>query len=61
MAQQKQTCLTSVRMRVRSLASLRGLKIWCCCELWCRSQMRLESCIAVAVVQAGSSSSDENP
>ena len=23
---------------------------WCCCELRCRSQMRLGSCVAVAVV-----------
>ena len=35
---------------VRSLASLSGLRIWCCCELWCRSQMLLGSCIAVAVL-----------
>ena len=27
-------------------------------ELWCRSQMQLRSCIVVAVVQAGSCSSD---
>ena len=32
------------------LASLSGLRIWRCCELWCRSQMRLGSGIAVAVV-----------
>ena len=24
---------------VRSLASLGGLRMWCCCELWCGSQM----------------------
>ena len=23
-------------MRVRSLASLSGLRIWHCCEMWCR-------------------------
>ena len=36
--------------RVRSLASLSGLRIWRCRELWCRSQMQLRFCIAVAVV-----------
>ena len=25
-------------MQVRSLALLSGLRIWCCCELWCRLQ-----------------------
>ena len=25
-----------MRMRVRSLASLSWLRIWCCCELWQR-------------------------
>jgi len=28
---------------------LRGLRIQCCRELWCRLQARLGSCIAVAV------------
>ena len=32
------------------LASLSGLKICHCCELWCRSQMWLGSHVAVAVV-----------
>ena len=35
---------------VRSLASLSGLRIWHCHELWSRSQMQLRSGIAVAVV-----------
>ena len=35
---------------VRSLASLSGSGIWCCYELQCRSQTRLGSGIAVAVV-----------
>ena len=30
------------------------VKDWYCHELWCRSQMRLGSCIAVAVVLTGS-------
>ena len=32
-------------------ASLSGLRICCCRELWCRSPTRLGSCIAVAVVR----------
>ena len=28
-------------MRVRSLALLSGLRIWCWSELWCRSQTQL--------------------
>ena len=27
-----------------------GYGIWCCCELWCRSQTQLGACVAVAVV-----------
>ena len=54
-------CLVSMRMRVQSLASLSGLGIWCCHELWFSSQMRLGSCIAVAVAQAGSCSSNSTP
>ena len=47
-----------MRMRVRSLASISGLRIQHCCELWCRSQMQLGSCVAVAMAVAGSCSSD---
>ena len=36
-----------MRLRVRSLASLSGLRIWRCCELWCRSKMRLRSGVVV--------------
>ena len=32
-----------------------------CCELWCRLKTWLGSCIAVAVVQTGSYSSDLTP
>ena len=39
------------------LALINGLRIQCCCDLWCRLQMPLGSCIAVAVAQAGSCSS----
>ena len=60
-AQQKQIWLVSLRTQVWSLASLSGLRIWCCCELWCRSQIWLGSGFAVAVVLAGSYSSDSTP
>ena len=36
--------LASMRMWVRSLAQLSGLKIWHCCELWCRP-------VATALIQ----------
>ena len=50
MAQRKQIQLRTMRFRVQSLASLSGLKIWRCRELWCRSRTWLRSRIAVAVV-----------
>ena len=40
-----------MRMSVQSLAQLSGLRIWHCCELWCRLQMRLRSGVAVALIQ----------
>ena len=40
-----------MRTQVRSPALLSGLRIWHCCELWCRSQMRFGSCVAVAPIQ----------
>ena len=40
------------------LASLSGLGLWHCRELWCRLQMQLGSGIAVAVVQIGGYTSD---
>ena len=52
MAQQKQIQLGTMRLQVRSLASLSGLRSRRCLELWCRLQMRLVSGIAVAVVLA---------
>ena len=60
-AQWEQIQLVSMRMWVRSLALLSGLGIWHCHELWCRSQTRLGSHVAVAVVQASSCSSDSTP
>ena len=50
MAQRKLILLASMRTQVRSLASFSGLRIRCCRELWCRSQARLGSQVAVAVV-----------
>ena len=54
--------LTSIHDDARSNP---GLSWWVkdlvCCELHCRLQMRLGSCIAVAVVYAGSCSSDSIP
>ena len=57
----EQTRLVSMRMRVPSLASLSGLRIWHCHELTCRSQTWLRSHVAVAVVQASSYSSNSTP
>ena len=50
-----------MRMQVQSLASLGRLRIQCCHELCCRSQMWLGSGVAVAVVSAGSCSSNSTP
>ena len=59
--QQKRIRLVSTRMRIPSLTSLSGLRIWHCCGLWCMLQTWLGSCVAVAVVWAGSCSSDSTP
>ena len=48
--QRKRIRLGTMRWQVRSLASLSGLRILHCRELWCRSQTRLGSRVAVAVV-----------
>ena len=47
-----------MRLQVRSLASLSGLRIWYCRELWCSSQMWLGSDVAVTMAQVSSCSSD---
>ena len=49
-AQQIRIRLVSMRMQVRSLALLSGLRIQHCHELWCGSQMWLGSRVAVALV-----------
>ena len=48
-----------MKLWVRSLALLSGLRIQCCHELWCRSQTQLRS--QVSVVVAGSYSSNSTP
>ena len=41
-----------MRLWVRSLTSINGLKIQRCRELWCWSQVRLGSSVAVAMAVA---------
>ena len=50
-----------MRIWVQPLASLSALRIQCCHELRCRLQMQLGSGIGVAVVEAGSCSSNLIP
>ena len=50
-----------MRMQIRSLASLSGLRIQGCHLLWCRLHTRLGFCVAVAVLQASSYSSNLTP
>ena len=58
MARQERARLASMRIHVPSLASLSGLGILRCRELWCRSiATQLRSRVAVALVQAGGCSS----
>ena len=45
-----------MRLQVRSLAMLSGLRVQHCCKLQHRSQMWLRSHVAVAVVQASAAS-----
>ena len=49
MEQQKRIRIGTMRLWVRSLAFLGGLRIRHCCELWCRSQTWLGSGIVVAL------------
>ena len=60
-AQQKRIWLGTMRLQVWSLASLSGLRIQRCRELWCRLQTWLGSGVAVAVEKAGSYSSHSIP
>ena len=45
MVQWKRIGVGTMRLQVRSLASLSGLRIWHCRELWCRSQTWLISAV----------------
>ena len=58
---EKHIQLGTMRLRVQSLTSLTRLRIPHCHELWCGSQMRLRSGIAVAVAQASCCSSNQTP
>ena len=60
-AQRNRIQLGTMRWRVRSLASLSGLRIWRCHELWCRSQTWVRSGVAVAMAEASTCSSDSTP
>ena len=48
------TQLGSTKIQIRFLASLSGLRICHCHQLWCSSQTRLRSHVTVAVAYAGS-------
>ena len=50
-----------MRLWIRSLASLSGLRIWTCCKQQYRSKMGLGSGITVVVVKASSYSSESTP
>ena len=52
------TQVGTMRMQVWSLVSLSGLRFWCYCELWCRLEAKLGSCLTEAVVQTSSCNSD---
>ena len=53
--------LGTMRLWVRSLASLSGIRIQHCCELWCRLQRWLRCGIAVAMVWTSGYSSHWTP
>ena len=61
MVQLKQIQLGAMKFQVPSLASLSGLRIRHCREMWCRLQTCLRSCVAVAVVQASGYNSESTP
>ena len=50
-----------MKLQVQSLASLRGERIRRGRDLWCGSQVRLGSPVALAVLEAGSSGPDPPP
>ena len=58
MARWKRIRQGTISLLVQSLASLSGLRVRRCCELWHRSQMWLGSGAAVDLAQARGYSSD---
>ena len=60
-AQWKPLRLGTMRLWVQCLASVSGSRIQRCHKLWCRSQTRLRSRVAVALPQAGGYSSGQTP
>ena len=50
-----------MRLWLLPLDSFSGLRIWSCCELWCKSQMQLRADVAVAIAQASSCSTYWTP
>ena len=52
---------TIIHEDVGSIPGFSGLRIPCCPNLCCSLQMRLVSCVAVAVVSASSCSFDSTP
>ena len=50
-----------MRTQVQPLASLNGLRMWHCRELWCKLQTRLGSGMAVAVAKASDYGSNLTP
>ena len=60
MAQRKQIRLGTMRLWVRSLALLSGLRIQRCRELWCVLQMQLGSRCRLAATAAGLHHSHSN-
>ena len=50
-----------MRMQIRSLAWLSGLRTWCCCQCGLQTQLRTRVAVAVAVAVAGRCSSGSTP
>ena len=46
-----------MRMLLQSLALLSGLRIWCCHELWCRSQTQLDPVLLWLWCRSGATAS----
>ena len=55
------TQLTNLTSIHEEAGSIPGLRIWCCSELWYKSQMWLRSGVVVTVTKARGYSSDSTP